>query len=156
VLASGPDEARERCKPVFDAVGQKTLWLGAAGVGSRLKLVVNAWILGLVGTLAETIALSEATDVDPESFFEAIGGGPLDLPYAQVKGRMMVSHDYPTSFSAKLAAKDADLVLEAAGKVGLEPGIIRAVTALFDRALESGHGDEDMAAIHDSAHRDGR
>ena len=34
VLASGPDEARQRCEPVFYAVGNETLWLGPAGAGS--------------------------------------------------------------------------------------------------------------------------
>src|SRR5215207_9730666 len=57
VLASGPEEVRERSQPVFDAVGSKTLWLGPAGAGSRLKLVVNNWIVGLIGALAETTAL---------------------------------------------------------------------------------------------------
>src|SRR6266508_2635835 len=47
VLASGPGSARERCQPVLDAIGSRTLWLGEAGAGTRLKLVVNTWILGL-------------------------------------------------------------------------------------------------------------
>ena len=46
VLASGPEDQRERLAPVFDAVGAKTLWLGEAGAGSRLKLVLNTWLLG--------------------------------------------------------------------------------------------------------------
>lgn len=41
VLASGPEEVRERCRPLFEAVSSKTPWLGPAGAGSRLKLVVN-------------------------------------------------------------------------------------------------------------------
>src|SRR4051794_4303678 len=56
VLASGPQDARERCRPVFDAIGQKTLWLGEAGVGSRMKMVVNTWLLALVEGLAESVA----------------------------------------------------------------------------------------------------
>src|SRR3954447_9957145 len=49
VLASGPEEVREQSEPVFDAVGSKTVWLGEAGAGSRLKLVTNNWIVGLLG-----------------------------------------------------------------------------------------------------------
>ena len=41
VLASGPREAEQRCAPVFDAIGSKYMWLGEAGEGSRLKLVLN-------------------------------------------------------------------------------------------------------------------
>src|SRR4051812_37033815 len=40
VLASGPDDARERCAPVFDAIGSVTRWLGPAGAGTRHKLVL--------------------------------------------------------------------------------------------------------------------
>ncbi len=151
VLASGPDDVRERCEPVFGAVGSKTVWLGAAGEGSRLKLVVNNWIVGLLGVLAETIAFARATGVDAQKFLETIEGGPLGLPYAQIKGAMMIGEDFPTSFSAKLARKDAALVLEAAEARGLDMAVSSAVVARFDEAIEAGHGDEDMAAVYEAA-----
>ena len=154
VLASGPEEVRERSQPVFDAVGSKTLWLGPAGAGSRLKLVVNNWIVGLIGVLAETTALAEATGVDPARFLEVIEGGPLGLPYAQIKGKMMIEEEFPTSFSLRLARKDAALVLEAAEKEGLRLAVAEAVSARFDEALDAGHGEEDMAAVYHAARRD--
>jgi 3-hydroxyisobutyrate dehydrogenase len=154
VLASGPEEVRERSQPVFDAVGSKTLWLGPAGAGSRLKLVVNNWIVGLIGVLAETTALAEATGVDPSRFLEVIEGGPLGLPYAQIKGKMMIEEEFPTSFSLRLARKDAALVLEAAEKEGLRLAVAEAVAARFDEALDAGHGEEDMAAVYHAARRD--
>jgi 3-hydroxyisobutyrate dehydrogenase len=154
VLASGPEEVRERCEQVFDAVGSKTVWLGEAGDGSRLKLVVNNWIVGLLGVLAETVALAEATGVDPARFLETIEGGPLGLPYAQMKGSMMIEENFPTSFSANLARKDASLVLDAARACDLRLGIAEAVTARFDEAIQAGHGDEDMAAVYKSARPD--
>lgn len=150
VLASGPDEARKKCGPIFDAIGSKTLWIGEAGAGSRLKLVVNNWILGLLATLAETISLARATGVDPNDFLETIEGGPLGLPYAQMKGRMMIEEDFPTSFSAKLARKDVGLVLEAAGAEGLHLALAEAVAARFDEAINAGHGEEDMSAIFEA------
>lgn len=151
VLASGPEEVRERCEPVFDAVGSKTLWLGPAGVGSRLKLVTNNWIVGLLGVLAETISLAEATGVDPARFLEVIEGGPLGLPYAQMKGKMMIEEDFPTSFALELARKDAGLVLDAAGAQDLRLTVAEAVAARFDEAISAGHGEEDMAAVYEAA-----
>ena len=150
VLASGPEEARGRCEPVFKAVGGKTVWLGDAGEGSRLKLVVNNWIVGLLGVLAETVAFARATGVDPRKFLETIEGGPLGLPYAQMKGAMMIEEDFPTSFSAKLARKDAALVLEAAEARDLDLAVASAVVARFDDAIGAGHGDEDMAAVYEA------
>ncbi len=149
VLASGPDELREKCEPVFESIGSKTVWLGEAGGGSRLKLVINSWIVGLLGVLAETISLARATGVDPQRFLETIEGGPLDLPYAQMKGNMMIEEDFPTSFSATLARKDAGLVLDAAGAIDLRLAIAEAVAAHFDEAIEAGYGEEDMAAIYE-------
>lgn len=150
VLASGPEDVQEKCEPVFEAVGRKTLWLGEAGAGSRLKLVVNNWIAGLLAVLAETISLARATGVDPDSFLETIEGGPLGVPYAQIKGQMMIEEDFPTSFSAKLARKDVGLILEAAEAQGLHLALAEAVAACFEQAIEAGHGDEDMAAIFEA------
>jgi 3-hydroxyisobutyrate dehydrogenase len=150
VLASGPEEVRERSEAVFEPMASKVVWLGEAGAGSRLKLVVNNWIVGLLGVLAETISLAEATGVDPERFLETIEGGPLGLPYAQIKGNMMIEEQFPTSFSLKLARKDAALVLDAARANGLEMVVAEAVAARFDDAISSGHGDEDMAAVYEA------
>jgi 3-hydroxyisobutyrate dehydrogenase len=150
VLASGPEEVREKCEPVFGAVGGKTVWLGEAGEGSRLKLVVNNWIVGLLGVLAETVAFARATGVEPRKFLETIEGGPLGLPYAQIKGGMMIAEDFPTSFSARLARKDAALVLAAAGARDLDMAVTAAVTTRFDEAIEAGHGEEDMAAVYEA------
>ncbi len=151
VLASGPEEVRDRCEPVFGAVGSKTVWLGEAGEGSRLKLVLNNWIVGLVGVLAETVAFARATGVDPARFLETIEGGPLGLPYAQIKGKMMIEEDFPTSFSLGLARKDAGLVLDAAEAHGLRMEIAEAVAARFDGAIGAGHGEEDVAAVYEAA-----
>src|SRR4051812_24419575 len=56
VLASGPRDVRERARPVFEAVGARTVELGDAGEGTRLKLVINSWLVIMVEGLAETIA----------------------------------------------------------------------------------------------------
>ena len=154
VLASGPEEVRERCQPVFDAVGSKTLWLGPAGAGSHLKLVTNNWIVGLLGALAETISFAEALGVDPNRFLEVIEDGPLGVPYAQMKGQMMIEEEFPTSFSANLARKDANLVLQAAEANGLRLPLTEAAAEHFDEAINAGHGEEDMAAIYQATRPD--
>ncbi len=72
---SGPDEARRPCQPVLDAIGAKTLWLGAAGAGSRLKLVANAWVLTVVEGVAESLTLARALGLDPQQFLDVVKGG---------------------------------------------------------------------------------
>jgi 3-hydroxyisobutyrate dehydrogenase len=63
-----------------------------------------------------------------------------------MKGTMMIERSYEPSFSLGLAAKDARLALEAAEAQGLELPALRAIRAQLEKAVEQGHGDEDMAA----------
>jgi 3-hydroxyisobutyrate dehydrogenase len=146
VLASGPRAARSVAQPVFEAVGARTIELGEAGEGTKLKLVINSWLVSLVETLAETIAFSEAIGVDPERFLETIEGGPLGPAYAQLKGKMMIARKFDPSFSLALARKDAKLVLEAAQRHGFDAALVDVVARKMDEAIAAGHGDEDMAA----------
>jgi 3-hydroxyisobutyrate dehydrogenase len=153
VLASGRDEALDRCSPFFDAIGTRTLRLGPAGAGTRLKLVANDWIVGATALLAETMALADALDVDGEVFLAAIAGSAVDMGYAQVKGRMMIERSYPASMPLAHAAKDARLAAEAAGGHGLDHQVTRAAAALLQRAADEGDPGEDMAAVFRAAAR---
>ncbi len=149
VLAAGPEAARERCAPLFEAVAAKVVACGEEpGAGMRLKLVLNHWIGALTASLGDTVRLARALDVDPQVFLDTIAGGPLDAGYAQVKGGAMVAGEFtPVSFALRHAAKDVRLVLDAARQAGLELAIAPAVLARFAAAEERGHGDQDMAAV---------
>ena len=64
VLAAGA--GRERLTDVFDPVAAKVVDLGdEVGAGTKLKLVLNNWVISFVESLAETIALAEGLGVDP-------------------------------------------------------------------------------------------
>jgi 3-hydroxyisobutyrate dehydrogenase len=153
VLASGEDAALARCRPLFDAVASRTLELGAAGAGTRLKLVVNGWIVGLLGTLAESLAVSRAVGVPEGRLLEVIAGGPLDAGYAQLKGKQMLARSYPPSFPLSLALKDARLVREAAQAAGVSLPVMEGVIRDLERAEAAGHGGDDMAAIAEGVGR---
>jgi 3-hydroxyisobutyrate dehydrogenase len=148
VLASGPDEALDKADPVFAAIGEKTIRLGDAGGGTRLKLVVNNWLLSLLVDLGETVAFAESIGVDPQAFLDAIDGGAVGSPYAQMKGPMMLARDFPTAFPLKLALKDLELVLEAADRHGANMTLANAAAGNFRRAVQQGHGEKDMSAVY--------
>ena len=114
-LAAGPEAACKAIAPVFDAFSRGVLWLGdQPGVGSRLKLVVNHWILNSVENLAQTLAFAEALELDPRRFLELISGAPFDMQYAHWKAELMLEEDFPVAFALKLARKDIELALDAA------------------------------------------
>jgi 3-hydroxyisobutyrate dehydrogenase len=145
VLASGPEELRQRLAPVFDAVGQRTIWVGEAGAGTRLKLATNAWLVSVVEGAAESLAFAEGVGIDPMLVLEAVGGGPLDLPYLQLKGKAMIERSFEPSFRLALAAKDARLVQEAATRHDLDLPALEAIRARFEQGAAE-HGDEDLSA----------
>lgn len=147
ILASGPDDVLEAATLVFEAIGSRTLKLGAAGAGTRCKLVINNWLLGVTAVLAESISLAEALGLDPRHLFDAIEDGPLDLPYARLKGKAMMSRSFDdAAFRLSLSRKDAELVLAAALQENLPTPVLRSVAERLHSAERAGHGDEDMAA----------
>lgn len=149
VLAAGPDAARAAVQPVFDAVGKATTWVAddASGLpASRLKLVVNSWVLAVTAATAEAVALAKALEVDPQAFLDSVAGGPLDLPYLQNKAKAILSEDWTPNFSVTNAAKDADLIVAAGEGAGVRLDVAAAASARYHRAADAGHGDADMAA----------
>ena len=147
VLASGPEGIRAQLQPIFDAIGRKTLWLGPAGNGTRLKLVLNDWLASLTEGMAETIALTEALGLDPQLFIEAIDDGPLGSPYAVAKARAALAGEFVPGFALRLAFKDVGLALDAARERDLELPITEAISRRWQQAIADGHADEDVAAV---------
>ncbi|MCO6009347.1 NAD(P)-dependent oxidoreductase [Actinoallomurus purpureus] len=149
VLAAGPHD--ERAERVFDVIGSRTVWLGDGTEASRLKLVLNSWVLALTTATGEAIALAEAFGLDPRLFLETIAGGGLDSQYAQMKGKAIIAGELAPSFKTVSAAKDAALVASDGRSAGAAPRVAEAVRDQMRRAVELGHGDEDMAAVYHAA-----
>lgn len=147
ILASGPEEGRDIAQSVFDAIGQRTLWVSdKPGASSRLKLALNAYVFVLTHGTAETLAIAKALGVNPALVVEAVTGGPLDSGYFQNKSAAMLAGDFTTSFSVVNGMKDARLVVDALAGTGVLADLAEAGLARFQRAAEAGHGDKDIAA----------
>jgi 3-hydroxyisobutyrate dehydrogenase len=156
VMVSGPTAHRPLAQPVFDAIGARTTWVGEGTEASRLKLVVNSWVLALTAAIGEAMALADGLGLDPKLFLESIAGGPLDVQYAHAKGGAILSGEYPPSFKTETAVKDTELVVRAARDAGLSPLLAEAVRDQMRRAVELGHGEHDMAAVYHAARDEGR
>jgi 3-hydroxyisobutyrate dehydrogenase len=150
VLAAGPEEVRARVETLCEPIAARVRWLGAAGAGSRIKLVVNSWVLNTVTATAQALALADGLGVEPRLFLELIAGGPLDLAYAHAKGAAMLAGEYPTAFPLNGATKDAALIVAAAGDAGVDSSLTAAVFDLMATAVEQGHAESDMAAVYEA------
>ncbi len=147
VLASGPEDARDRIAPVLDAIASRTIWAGEAGQGSRLKLVANSWVLTVLEGIAEALTFAKALGLEPEQFLEAVKGGAMDAPYVQLKGKVMLAGAFDPAFALDGALKDVGLIQDAARAAGADVPIAEIAQRYLQAASDAGHGDEDMAAI---------
>ena len=144
ILASGPPAAEPIVRPAFSAIGRKTVWLGAAGQGSAMKLVVNAYLAALIEGVAEALELASRLGIDPDALAQAIEGGPLDAPLADAKLHKMESGDFAPEFPLEWALKDVDLAIEAARGDPLP--VLDAISRQWRAAVDAGHGREDISA----------
>ncbi len=148
ILASGPDSARTAVQPVFDALASRVLWVGEAGMGSRLKLAANHWMITMVAALAESMHLCQAMGLDQQQFIALLDGGPLGSAYALQKLDEMRRHQYPAGFPVRLALKDLELVREVEQSSRATMPLLDAVLERFATASED-LADQDLAAIYE-------
>jgi 3-hydroxyisobutyrate dehydrogenase len=150
VLASGPSDVRERVEALCAPIAAKVTWLGEAGAGSRIKLVVNSWVLTAVAGLAQSVALADGLGLDPTLFLQLVSGGALDMPYLHAKAPSMMERAYPVAFPVSGALKDASLIGELAGSVGVDRSVVDAAAALLSTAAARGFAEDDMAALYEA------
>ncbi|HEX2424081.1 MAG TPA: NAD(P)-dependent oxidoreductase [Actinomycetota bacterium] len=145
IFASGPEEARSRVGPLFEALGERTIWVGAVGAGSRLKLVNNTWLAFTSEAVVSSIALARRLGLGTETVTGALDGGPLVSPWQAAKLQRIAKDDYSTQFGLSLALKDVHLALQAA-----DDGRFVALASLADEwqhAVDDGLGDQDLTVM---------
>jgi 3-hydroxyisobutyrate dehydrogenase len=148
ILASGPDSVREQLQPVFAALGSRVMWVGEAGMGSRLKLAANHWMVASVTAVAETMHLCEAMGLDQQPFVELLEDGPLGSPYIREKLLEMRRRDYPAGFPVRLALKDLELVGEVEAASAAEMPVLDVTRERFSVAARE-HAEQDLAAVYE-------
>jgi len=153
IFASGPEEVRSRVDPLFEALGQRTIWVGAVGAGSRLKLVNNTWLAFTAEAVASSIALARRLGLATEMVVGALDGSTLVSPWQAAKLQRIAKDDYSTQFGLSLALKDVHLALEAA-----DDGRFAALASLADewqQAVDDGLGDQDLTVMTRALEQDG-
>lgn len=148
ILASGPEAVRPRIEPVLEALASRIQWVGEAGMGSRLKLAANHWMITMVAALAETMHVCELMDLDQQQFIALLDGGPLGSSYALDKLGEMRRHAYPAGFPVRLAVKDLELVREVAQSTHQETPLLDAALQRMN-AVAPSHNDDDLAAVYE-------
>lgn len=147
ILAGADAAVLERARPVTDDIAQEVYHAGPLGQGTRLKLANNLLGAHLVTALAETMALIEASGIDPALYARVLAGTNLGTRMLTGKANQMVAGDYAARFSIANERKDVHLALALARSLGLTLQHGEGVAVPFDQAYASGLGDQDIAAM---------
>src|SRR6266540_1011086 len=145
IFASGPQEARSRVAPLFDALGQRTIWVGPVGAGSRLKLVNNTWVAFAAEAVATSVALARRLGLDTETVVDALGGSPLVSPWQAAKLQRIAKGEFSAQFALSLALKDVRLAVQAAGDDRF--AALACLAGEWQQAVDAGLGDQDLTVV---------
>jgi 3-hydroxyisobutyrate dehydrogenase len=146
IFASGPDAARARVAPLFDALGQRTIWVGAVGAGSRLKLVNNTLLAFSTEALAASVALARHLGLETETVEDALGGGPLVSPWQAAKLQRIAKGEFSAQFALSLALKDVRLALQATDD-DQRFATLACLADEWQQVVDQGLGDHDLTVV---------
>jgi 3-hydroxyisobutyrate dehydrogenase-like beta-hydroxyacid dehydrogenase len=148
VMASGSESAFAATKPVFDAIGRATYYLGPFPSGSVMKFIANLLVSVHTLAAAEAHTLGLAAGMDPAVVQEVIADGVGRSAMFEFRGPMMVSDAYdPPSARLDIIKKDAGIIQEFARSVGAATPLLDAALPMYRAASEAGLGDLDAAAL---------
>jgi 3-hydroxyisobutyrate dehydrogenase-like beta-hydroxyacid dehydrogenase len=148
VVAAGPLELVEHCRPLFDAIGRQTFVVGAdPSQANAVKLCGNFMIAAMLEAYGEAFATLRKADVLPHTFLEVMSmlfGSPVYSNY----GRLIADEKFePAGFALRLGLKDVHLVLEAAEEFAAPMPLASLIRDNFLSAMAHGQGDQDWSSV---------
>lgn len=152
-LCGGDKSIFDSCTAELDAMGKQSHFLGECGQGARMKLVVNMIMGTMLNSLAEGIALAEASELDTSALLNVLDNGAMKNPMFGMKGPCMQKRTYPTNFPLKHAQKDMRLAIALGDDKHVSLPGAAAANEVYKRAMEVGCGDDDFCAVFESVKR---
>ena len=130
---------RPCCREIFDCGGPPN--------ALRMKLAVNLFLITLVTGLVEATHFARRAGLDLETFCAIVKAGPMSSAVSRGKLDKLVTQDFSVQASIRDVLKNSRLVEAATIDAGVSAPLISQCTLLYERAIELGVGDLDMAAV---------
>lgn len=147
IMAGGPEEAFDRARPLFDAMGELVVHAGPQGHGSMVKLINNTLAAVNTAALGEGLVLAETAGVDAQRLLEVVASGSGESTMRRLKAGPMVSGDYKPLFKLEHMLKDLRHCLAEARALGVELPLASTAGQLYAAADGNGLGGQDFAAV---------
>jgi 3-hydroxyisobutyrate dehydrogenase-like beta-hydroxyacid dehydrogenase len=148
ICPAGPAEVIERCRPLFNAMGQGVISVGAEPhLANVLKLVGNFFVVSAIETLSEAFTLAEKAGLKVEKVLEVVQA-LLPVPLFQGYGARIARNEFsPPGFSLRLGLKDVGLMRKLADQAAAPLPLADLAHGHLLSALARGRGDLDWGAL---------
>jgi 3-hydroxyisobutyrate dehydrogenase-like beta-hydroxyacid dehydrogenase len=149
IVASGPAAAVERCRPLFDAMGQKTFTVGEEPVMANVtKLAGNFMIASVIECLGEAFSLGRKYGLAADSMLDVFTNSLFAAPVYRTYGGIIAQQKWePAGFRLRLGLKDVRLALAAADAEAVPMPVASFIHDSFLSAVARGMGEQDWAAL---------
>ena len=147
VMIGGKKEVYEKCKSVFDSIGERTFYLGNNGSADAMKLAMNLQISILALGISEGIILAKKSGLDPLLFLEVLNSTYFKTGMSILKGPKMARGAFDPSFFLSVMQKDLDEISYTAKEFGAYLPIARLANELYRNAVKDGLGNIDYTGI---------
>jgi 3-hydroxyisobutyrate dehydrogenase-like beta-hydroxyacid dehydrogenase len=145
-MIGGDEQAIEKLKPLYAAMGKKIFRMGEVGKGQSAKLVMNLQIALIYEGFAEALTLAAKLGVDSENLLALINSSMVKSGVVEYKAPFVMKRDFSANFPLRLMRKDIRLALEAGKEARAKLPGLETVEEIYDMAVEDGHADLDYAA----------
>lgn len=149
IVAAGPADAIERCRPLFESMGQKVEIVGEEPHKANvLKLAGNFILASAIEAMGEAFALVRKHGIDPERLHEIVNVQVLRSPVYENYGRVIIEQRYePAGFKLKHGLKDIRLALAAGDEVTVPLPFASLLRDGYLAAMARGWGEIDWAGL---------
>jgi 3-hydroxyisobutyrate dehydrogenase-like beta-hydroxyacid dehydrogenase len=156
IVAAGKPDVIDACRPLFDAMGQKTLPIGEVPQAANLvKLSGNFLIASVLEALSEAMALVRKAGIDPQRYVELLTSTLFTGPVFTNYGGLIANQRFePAGFAAPLGEKDIRLALAAAETLRVPMPLASLVHDRLQTLIARGGEQLDWSAIGQLAAQD--
>jgi 3-hydroxyisobutyrate dehydrogenase/2-hydroxy-3-oxopropionate reductase len=145
-IIGGDEQAIEKLKPLYAAMGKKMFRMGETGKGQSAKLVMNLQIALIYEGFAEALTLGAKLGVDAETLMPLVQASMVRSGVVEYKAPFVLGRDFTANFPLRLMSKDIRLALDAAKEARVKLPGLETVEEIYEMAIEDGHADLDYAA----------
>ncbi|HEY3998758.1 MAG TPA: NAD(P)-dependent oxidoreductase [Candidatus Xenobia bacterium] len=149
IIPAGAPADIERCRPVFEALGQRIHPVGdKPSLANVAKLSGNFLTAGIIEGLAEAFVLAQKSGIEPTTFLALLRATLFNIPMQATYADIIAHEKFePAGFRAVLGLKDISLVQEAAAAVHVPMPLASLLHDNLMSAVASGRGDLDWTIV---------